>query len=189
MSPDVVNYIKRLFYNSMLTNLLKILFILIFLTGCKSTGEKNVVKKKRLDPNLDNRITQRVEEGGGLFGNIAKGGNTFQFSTSNPLWRASLQELDFVPMASVNYSGGIIVSDWYSNSLSSKDSIKIEVRFLSSEVKASSVKVLTYRKICNENNNCKINKGSESFNKKIHEAILETAKVLQIEDKERKRKK
>ena len=39
----------------------------------------------------------------------------FMFASANELWRASLDTLDFMPLASVNYSGGIIITDWYSD--------------------------------------------------------------------------
>ena len=39
---------------------------------------------------------------------------TYEFSTSNPMWRASLEVLDFIPLSTVDYSGGMIITDWYS---------------------------------------------------------------------------
>ncbi len=31
------------------------------------------------------------------------------------LWRASLEILDFIPLTTVDYSGGIIITDWYND--------------------------------------------------------------------------
>lgn len=173
----------------MITNILKTLLILIVLTGCKKSTE-DITKKKRIDPNLDNRITKRAEESGGFLANLKNNkGTTYEFSTSNILWRASLETLDFIPKTSVNYSGGIIVSDWYTSDLNSNDSIKIEIRFLSSEVRASSIKVLTYKKTCSQTNNCKITKGSKNLNEKIHALIMETVKKIKIKDQEKNNNK
>lgn len=159
--------------------------ILLLLISCKTDPNK-----RRIEGDISKRLDERAEKGGGIFNNIAKNRNTFEFSTSNPLWRATLEALDFVPLTSVNYSGGIIVSDWYSNQLNSPESIKIEVRFLSSEVSASSVKVISYKRLCNLNNsiNCKTVKLDNNFNKKIHASILRTAKKIKIEQEEKDKK-
>ena len=61
-----------------------------------------------------------------------KGKTNYEFSTSNPMWRASLETLDFLPLTTVDYSGGMIITDWYSDNNSQSESIKISVRFLSS---------------------------------------------------------
>ena len=48
------------------------------------------------------------------------------------MWRASLETLDFLPLTTVDYSGGIIITDWYfDNTGKSEESIKISIRFLS----------------------------------------------------------
>ena len=160
-------------------------FILLLVISCKTDPNK-----KRIEGDISKRLDERAEKGGGIFGNIGKNRNTFEFSTSNPLWRAALEALDFVPLTSVNYSGGIIVSDWYSNQLNSPESVKIEVRFLSSEVSASSIKVISYKRLCNLNNNgnCKTVKLGNNFNKKIHNSILQTAKKIKIEQEEKDKK-
>ena len=57
--------------------------------------------------------------------NLRGGGNTtYQFSSSNPMWRASLEILDFLPLTTVDYSGGIIITDWYGEE-NENDAIKI----------------------------------------------------------------
>ena len=60
----------------------------------------------------------------------------------------ALKTLDFIPIQSANYSGGVLVTDWYSNSLDSNSSIKIEVRFKSTELSPSSIDVLSYKRTC-----------------------------------------
>ena len=41
-----------------------------------------------------------------------------------------------MPLSSVNYSGGIIITDWYSDGNSLDESVKISIRFLTNEVRA-----------------------------------------------------
>ena len=61
-----------------------------------------------------------------------------------------------MPLTTVDYSGGIIITDWYSDSNSSNESIKITVRFLSNEVQSNSVKIIVHNKKCAANENCRI---------------------------------
>ena len=103
------------------------------------------------------RARKNVEEGKGtsLGGLIGNRGTNYEFSSSNPLWRASLEILDFLPLNTVDYSGGMIISDWYSDS-SNNESLKITIRFLSNEVRSESVKIIVHKKNCSSNQNCKI---------------------------------
>ena len=137
---------------------------------------------------MKERILER--ENGGIFNSAKqrKSGNTYDFATSNVMWRATLSSLDFLPLQSVNYSGGVVITDWYSNSINSNESIKIEVRFLSDETSSSSINILSYKKIC-ENLNCKTLKMDEKFNKKIKNQIMEEVRKLKIQEELDKNKK
>lgn len=153
-----------------------------------ATNQETVkVKKKTRTVNMKDRILE--SDSGGIFNSARQSmrGTTYEFATSNVMWRASLETLDFIPLTSVNYSGGLIVTDWYSSS-NSKESIKIEVRFLDSEVKASSFKVSSFKKICNTENNCHTIKGKSNFNKKIKDKILAKIRDLRVLDEQKKLK-
>ena len=108
-----------------------------------------------------------------------KGGN-FQFASSNEMWRATLDLLDFTPLSNVDYSGGVIITDWFSES-SDQDPIKISVRFLSNEIRADGLKVIIYKKICkkiDEKNNCKTIKDNTTLGSEIKLAILKKAAII-----------
>ena len=92
--------------------------------------------------NIDERVRKNIQEGRGVrFGKGATRGGDFDFASSNPLWRASLEIIDFMPLTTVDYSGGIIITDWYSDINDSNDSIKITVRFLTNEIRADAVEI------------------------------------------------
>ena len=155
----------------------------------KDGVEKEVVKKKRRDHNLKKRAEEY--EGGIIFGKKGifngGGGSAAQFAAENVLWRASIETLDFVPLITANYSGGIIITDWYSNS-KSNDSIKIQVNFKSNELKASSLQIKSFKKVCGQlNQSCKISNLNNNFNSKIKNQILETAKNIKIKLEENKK--
>lgn len=157
--------------------------LLIFFTfhGCMTREEA-----QKIDPDVYSRAKKEAAKGGGLMGNIGKKeqNNTFDFATSNIMWRATLKTIDFMPLANVDYSGGIIVTDWYSD-LISNEQIKLNITFLSSELRSDSIQVLAFKKICNNQNNCITKKVEGNFNNEIKESILNTARLIKIEEQKK----
>ena len=163
--------------------------VILLLASCAKvdsvTGEKVL---EETDP--AKKARDFVAKQGGLFGDIGKGnsGTNFEFSTSNVLWRATLKNLDFLPLVNADYSGGIIVYDWYSNK-GENQSIKISVRFLSNELKSSSVVVAGHKKICNDMGKCFVEKLDNKFTDEIKESVISTARQIKIEDSKKDTKK
>ena len=115
----------------------------------------------------------------------ARGSTNYEFSTSNPMWRASLEILDFLPLSTVDYSGGLIISDWYSDG-STNESIKITVRFLGNQVSSENIKIAVHKKVCN-NNNCKVNMLNKSkISDELKITIIRKAALLQKDSKKKK---
>ena len=56
-----------------------------------------------------------------------------------------------MPLALANYSGGIIVTDWYSDGSSQDESIKISIRFLSNQIRSDALKIKVFYKNCSNN--------------------------------------
>ena len=130
------------------------------------------------------RVEKNIEEGRGIsFGGGRNQGGIFDFASSNEMWRASIEVLDFISFTNASYSGGIIITDWFSGS--SKDSnsnpreLKITVRFLSNEIRADGIKVIVHEKICNSTdaNDCQIQKIESEINNQIKLAILKKASL------------
>ena len=164
-------------------NYIGIFFIFIFILQCAKvdpiTGEKVII-----EPNTTEKAREAAKKGGGLFGDIMNKNtsNTFEFSTSNVLWRATLSSLDFLPIANADYSGGVIIYDWYSDNLNSKEQIKITVRFLSSELKSNSIEILAHNRKCDINNNCVISIANNNITSEIKEKIISTARKIKIQE-------
>ena len=164
--------------------------ILLALTACG--GYEKVDQRTRPD-GAKAKARKNIEEGRGVsVGGLVKGRigkTTYEFSTSNPMWRASLEILDFLPLTTVDYSGGIIITDWYSDSNSAKDSIKISLRFLANEIRSESLKVIVHQKTCSNNVNCKIVLLSDTkIKEELHTTILKKAALLEKESKKKKKK-
>ena len=161
--------------------------IIIFIAGCGSKfGDARKTPTNALE-----RARKNVEEGrgAGLGDLLGRGGNTsYEFSSSNPMWRASLETLDFLPLNTVDYSGGMIISDWYSDN-SSNDSLKITIRFLSNEVRSDSLKIIVHQKNCTANQNCRVKlMESSTIINELRSTIVRKAAVLEKEAKTKKKK-
>ena len=138
------------------------------------------------------RVKKNLEEGRGfrlMDMNKNNGGGVFEFASSNELWRASLDTIDFMPLASVNYSGGIIVTDWYSTDQNSNESIKISIRFLTNEVRADAINIKVFNKICLSQSNCVISDKEGNLIPELKQKILRTAAIYEKQKKEKEKKK
>ena len=112
-----------------------------------------------------------------------KKGGTFDFASSNELWRAALDTIDFMPLASANYSGGIIITDWYSDETSSMESLKISIRFLTNEIRSDALDVKIFKKDCNANNECEMYEEKGDLIFEIKKSILKKAALYEKENK------
>ena len=155
---------------------------LMFLTGCEALKYKKVSAKDfPADPK--ERIKKNMEEGRGfrIMGGDKKGTN-YSFATSNPLWRATLDTLDFMPLVSANYSGGIVVTDWYSENDNPQESIKISIRFLTNEIRSDALDVNVFYKECSKSlSNCKVNQKNNELASQITISILKKASRYETE--------
>jgi hypothetical protein len=163
----------------------------MFLSNCAERIDPASGEKVRIEPKPQTKAKEFAEKGQGIFGDInnkKSSGTTFEFSTSNVLWRATLKSLDFLPLTNADYSGGIIVYDWYSNN-SSNEQIKITVRFLSNELRSESIEIISHKKTCDQNNKCVTEKLNNNLSADIKDKILLAARTMRIEENKSNQKK
>jgi hypothetical protein len=167
-----------------------ILSFFVFIFAFTSCGSK-FGDARKTPTNALERARKNVEEGrgasiGGMLGN--RGGTNYEFSSSNPMWRATLETLDFLPLSTVDYSGGTVITDWYSEN-NSNESIKITVRFLSNEVRSDNLKIIVHKKKCSTPSNCTTSllKGNKIGSELIR-TIVRKAALLEQADKKKKKK-
>ena len=171
-------------------NLKKITLLLIvplFLFACKGPDGKfklpgGDARKTPADPKK--RVEQNIREGKGIrFNDVFKEkSGTFTFASSNELWRASLDIIDFMPLSSVNYSGGIIITDWYSEKNSPNESIKISIRFLTNEIRSDALDIKIFTRKCTDTlANCSFSESSGNLSTEIKKEILRKAALYKKE--------
>ena len=160
------------------------------LNACNGKLPGADARKYPADPN--ERVKQNIEQGKGfrLMDTMggAKGG-VFEFASSNELWRASLDTIDFMPLASVNYSGGIIITDWYSTDQTSNESIKISIRFLTNEIRSDALDIKVFNKKCLTQLNCTISEKTGNLVPELKGKILKTAAIYEKKKKKKRKNK
>ena len=169
------------------------LLITVFLglTACSKTdpitNERVVIEH---DPAKKARET--AARGGGLFGEFGKGSSqgtvATNFKNSNVLWRATLKSLDFLPLLNADYSGGIIIYDWYSQTNNPREQIKISVQFLDDELRSDSIKIIAHKKICETIERCSNSTLDQNFASSIKDSIIASARSLKIEEAKKEKK-
>ena len=174
--------------NITLSKSINYLFLALLILSLSNCGIYRKTSSREVPTNSMERAKKNVAEGKGIsiqnaFGK--KSGTNYEFSSSNPMWRASLETLDFMPFTTVDYSGGIIITDWYTNETKTKESIKITLRFLSNEIRSDSIKIIVHQRLCSQDNSC----NTVILNSKIKEELI--ASILKkaiIFEKELKKK-
>ena len=163
--------------------------ILLTQSACNALKPKKVSAKDfPPDPRL--RVKKNIEEGRGFRLFDGKGsGTTYDFASSNPLWQATLDTLDFMPLVSANYSGGIVITDWYSENNTPNESVKISVRFLTNEIRSDALDIDVFLKKCSQNlTNCSISKNNNDLVADLNLNILKKASIYQRTMLEKRKK-
>jgi hypothetical protein len=171
---------------------LKIIFTILLsftlLNSCAG-GKLPGADARKYDSDPKKRVEKNLTEGRGFRLNDGfKRGGTFEFASSNELWRASLDTIDFMPLASVNYSGGIIITDWYSTDQNSNESIKISIRFLTNEIRSDALDIKVFNKKCVTQSNCVTSEKEGDIKNELKTKILKTAAIYKTQEKKKNSK-
>ena len=171
-----------------LLKLTTILAISLILTSCQLAKLGGDARENPPDPR--ERVKKNLEEGKGFrLNNMVKksGSGSFEFASSNELWRASLDTIDFIPLASVNYSGGLIITDWYSSDENSNEVLKISIRFLTNEIRSDALDIKIFTKACDSQNKCVTSEKSGNLIAELKREILKKAVQYERENPDKKK--
>lgn len=162
------------------------IFFFIFLLSCGKGLNLPGGDARKFPKDPKKRVEKNLDEGRGFRLNdiTTNRGGVFEFASSNELWRASLDTIDFMPLVSVNYSGGIIITDWYSAD-SGNDSIKISIRFLTNEVRSDALNIKVFNRNCKTQYNCIISEKSGNLTQELKSKILKTAAIYTEREKDK----
>ena len=170
----------------------KLLFLFLILTFLSECGIYRKTDSRKIPYNVNDRVQKNLEEGRRIkFGNPGMKSGQFGFATSNEMWRATIEILDFIPLNNADYGGGIIITDWYNENNNDSESLKIMIRFLSNEVRADGLKVTVYKKKCKLNSgllNCATQVDKSEIGQELKLAILKKAAIYKTEKQEKEAK-
>ena len=163
------------------------LIFLLTLSGCGGNFFRGADARK-VSPDPRERVKKNLEEGRGFRINDAikkgaRGGGNFEFASSNELWRASLDIIEFMPLTSANYSGGIIITDWYTNNTNPNETIKITIRFLSNEIRSDAIDINVFYKKCEADYKCVVQKNNQNIVTELRREILKKAALYKKQTK------
>ena len=174
-----------------LSKIITVLFLCLFLKSCGALPKPGDARTMEMEGEA--RARKNIEEGRGFSLNKAVKGSrktTYEFSTSNPMWRATFDVIEFMPLVTVDYSGGMIITDWYTDPNTTDDSLKFTIRFLSNEIRADSLKIIIHKKTCKTQSNCIVKRfASAKIEDAIRTDIIKKAVILDTEAKAKEKKK
>ena len=102
------------------------------------------------------------------------------------MWRATFDVIDFMPLVTVDYSGGLIITDWYTDANTTNDSLKFTIRFLSNEIRSDSLKIIVHKKTCKIQSGCIVQKITSKLEDTIRSQIIAKAVILEAASKKKK---
>ena len=172
---------------SVLKKIIPAFLVLLILSSCGGFILPKPGDARKISASGKERARKNLEEGRGIsLKNLGNRKTTYQFSTSNPMWQATFDVIDFMPLVTVDYAGGMIISDWYADSNTTNDSLKFTIRFLSNEVRPDSLKIIIHKKTCKtQSNNCIVQKIASKLEDTIRSQIIAKAIVLELASKKK----
>ena len=173
---------------NILKKIIPAFLVLLILSSCGGFKLPKPGDARKIPTEGKERAKKNISEGRGVnLKNLGRSNKTtFEFGTSNPMWRATFDVIDFMPLVTVDYAGGMIITDWYSDSNTTNDSLKFTIRFLSNEVRPDSLKIIVHKKTCKIQSNCIVQKISSKLEDTIRSEIIIKAAALDAASKKKK---
>ena len=122
-------------------------------------------------------------DGINLFGSAKKEdpGASGGIGVNSFLWRASLDSIAFMPLASADPFGGVIITDWYTPAESPNERMKVQITILDRELRADGVRVAVFKQQTSPRGGAWVDAQVDPrTNTEIENAILTRARQLRI---------
>lgn len=118
--------------------------IVAFLGLAACGGNDNPGSSYRTAPDYRSEAAPESGLGITLFGTSSQG-TEGAVAVNAFLWRASLDTISFMPLASADPFGGVIISDWYAPPETPGERFKVNVYILGRSLRADGLKVSVFR--------------------------------------------
>ena len=173
---------------SVMTDFLKLLFLILTVTFVASCGLGGVVEDQQ---SPEDRLKYGGPNSGKLFGDITiwggkkKEGESEQrgLSVNAVAWKATLDVLSFLPLVSADPFSGIIITDWYSEDDHQDERFKINAFVEGGALRADSIKVSVFKQVKSDSGDWLVVDPDAGSARKIENAILQRAREIKIKNK------
>ena len=118
-----------------------------------------------------------------VFGKKGATGGGGGIGVNKYIWKATLDTLAFMPLVSADPFGGVVITDWHSESEKSKEKFKIVAYIIGKELRVDGIKIAVFKKIKNDNGDWVDKKSSKVLQNKVEDAILTRARKFKIQSK------
>ena len=176
-----------------MTRILSILASLIILSACGAQVERNYkdyhpeVGEDLRNSKMSSIIT-KSDEPVVIYGNkkSSSGSNSGSGMANSYLWKASLENISFMPLVSSDSNGGAIITDWYASPESPNEQFKFNIFILSSELQITSIKVTAFKQVRNSSGQWQSAKVGSELARNVEDNILRKAIALQAKSTDKK---
>lgn len=170
---------------------------ILFLAGCytaifMTTACSGVDSKQSYPVDNDRKLKESrgkiSGEGFNLFGrddSSEKSGATL--GVNSFLWRASLDTISFMPLASADPFGGVIITDWYEDPAHQGERFKINILILDKELRADGVKVKIFKQKKDATNQWQDTAIADATTRDMENTILTRARELKVRQLEKQK--
>lgn len=117
-----------------------------------------------------------------LFGgdNDEEGGSNSPIGVNSFLWRATLDTLTFMPIASADPFGGVILTDWYEDPKAVGERFKINALILDKNLRTDAIKIVVFKQLRNDNGTWRDSEVAKDLGRKLEDTILTRARELRV---------
>lgn len=158
-----------------------LLLLPLALTACGETDTSHFPQARKYE--VWNQRGKITGEGGlTLFGGDNKGSRAEDspLAVNSFIWRATLDTVAFMPLASTDPFGGVIITDWHENAQKPGERFKLTAVILSRELRADAIKVSVFRQEKDDRGQWRDAAVSPSMNEDFENIILSRARELRV---------
>jgi hypothetical protein len=164
-----------------------VLFVLPLLAACSDKDEKlsagRPIAADRARWENRGRVTGDQEGGGfSIFGGdkSEEGGGGSPIGVNSFLWRATLDTLSFMPIASADPFGGVVITDWYEDPKTPGERFKVNALILDRTLRADGIRISVFKQKRDDSGQWADAPVENSVGRGVEDTILTRARQLRV---------
>jgi hypothetical protein len=161
-------------------NLLLIMGLLVALSACSDTKTENTTPQSQIEVRKERNGKLTGDDGMVLLGRKSEDtGGGGGIGVNSYLWRATLDTLSFMPLASADPFGGVIITDWYEDPKTKGERFKVNALILDRSLRADGVKLTVFKQTF-DHGTWRDQKVDDKLEHSLEDTILTRARQLKV---------